>query len=119
MSVQNTLQGILSPKVVQSGSGYAAKVDIQNVDTITCSKIQGSVSFIGSNCGKATILPNDGFVVVDNENIRPDSIILVTATYLRGSSNNVYVDATHGQFKINITYTDTSNTVFNYFIAKY
>jgi hypothetical protein len=45
MSVQNTLQGILSQKVVQNGSGYSVHTDIVNVDNITTT---GTISTTGA-----------------------------------------------------------------------
>lgn len=42
MSTQNVVEGIVSQKVVQNGSGYAVKTDIVNVDTVNVDTINAN-----------------------------------------------------------------------------
>ena len=71
-STQNILESIVSPKIINDGSGgYKVKTDILNVDMIQHSN---------SQCGQATI-SYDGTsstVTIANHMITASSIILVT-----------------------------------------
>lgn len=118
MSTQNVIEGILSQKVVQSGSGYAVKTDIKNIDTVTCNTLNGNISFT-NNCGTVSVPAYNNSVSVVDSNITPNSIIIISPTNQAGGNNGFYVSAKTGNFTISVTYTDISPMPFNYFIVKY
>lgn len=113
-----SLNQILSPKIVQTNGAYSTKVDIQNVDTITCNTLSGPVSF-NTNCGTATIVSGQLNVSVINDNVTTNSIIMITPTDVSGGNNGYYITTSNGSFTITIIYTSGTSTTFNYFIAKY
>jgi hypothetical protein len=113
-----SVQEILSPKIVQSNGGYAAKVDVQNVDIITCNTIKGPVS-LTDNCGVAIISSGNTSVTITDSNITTKSIVIVTPTDVGSGNNGYYVTTSTGSFTVHIVYTYGSSIIFNYFIAKY
>ena len=126
MSTQSAIQGILSPKMVKSGSGYKASVDIVNVDTINCNTITSPVSFTGNNVGIITIPKSktnpDVFnksASIDVPNITSNSIVMLTPKCdLNGNSFFVMTD--NNTITVNITQPDiTQDHIFNYFVVKY
>lgn len=109
MSTQNTLQGILSQKIVQSGGVYSAKTDVVNVDNIkldSTSTQAGKIVFTAS--GSTTIDTAVAGVISTSVVILTPNISL-TGTYTLTTTDNT----------ITIAISNSQNITFNYFVAKY
>ena len=109
MSTQNTLQGILSQKIVQSDGVYSAKTDIVNVDSIkldSTSTQAGKIVFTsGASTSIATTVPG----VTSNSVVILTPNISLTGTYTLTTTDNT----------ITIAISNSQNITFNYFVAKY
>ena len=111
-STQNILENILSPKIINDGSGgYKVKTDILNVDMIQHST---------SQCGQATL--SSGNAIIVDKLINANSVILLTSVTTENiivtpSTYSVKMNAGVGFTIISSTSYDTSKV--NWFIAKY
>lgn len=96
MSTQSTIEGILSQKVVQNGSGYAIQNDIVNVDNISST---GLIKTTGS-------ILSSGPVACDNITFRQGSSAGIYAMDGTIHLNSSHLDLNGGLLK------DTSNSGF-------
>jgi hypothetical protein len=121
MSVQNTLEGILSQKVVQASNGYSVKNDIVNIDTITCSIINSS----WGASGQATIVlatggnPPNTSVRVTISGMTTNGIVILTPANSVASTGFASVDVQNGYFDIILASQVSGNAKYNWAIMKY
>ena len=104
-NTRNILNHIVSPKIVNDGSGgYTVKTDLINIDHIY-SNVRGTVVASGT-----------GSVSVSNASVTANSVILLTVKTIGGFAGPAYVtSATPGTgFTIRSSAGDTST--YNYLI---
>lgn len=104
-NTQNILVHIVSPKIVNDGSGgYTVKTDLINIDHIY-SNANGTVTANGTSS-----------VFVSNAAITANSVVLLTVKTVGGTVGPAYVESTIVGNGFSIKSAAGDSTVYNYLI---
>lgn len=104
-TTRNILQHVLSPKIVNVGSGaYAVKTDLINVDHIY-SSTRGTVTASGTSA-----------VSVTNSEVTANSVILLTVKTVSGTVGPAYISSTTAGTGFAIKSSSGDSSVYNYLI---
>lgn len=104
-NAQNILLHLVSPKIVNDGSGgYTVKTDLINIDHIY-SSVNGTVTANGTSS-----------VSVSNTNITANSVVLLTVKTVNGTVGPAYVATTTASTGFTIQSSAGDACVYNYLI---
>jgi len=122
-TVKNILQNIISPKLVNDGSGgYVSRTDLVNVHNLVFgngapNEDGGSANPFTTQCGVAMSNGSDS-IVVNHSRVTQNSIILIQNLTDSDSTNVLSVFPGDKVFTIRLN-SESNGAVFGWFIAKF